>query len=132
MRTGIFAIFGSLEPDGAVFFPNCMGFVLGGGAGGLPVLGSSLVPDRTDGSLNFCFGGDVRPVFVVGMGRRVKPPARLGSSFFSTADTFPVSFGTGGCGAGAWRISLFLASHSSSKWVLHIQFFGWELDSVRE
>ena len=34
-----------------------MGFVLDGRAGGLPVVGSSLVPDRTLGSLDFCFGG---------------------------------------------------------------------------
>ena len=107
MQTGIFAVFGSLEPAGAVCFPNCMGFILGGGTGGLPVLGSSLEPDCNAGSLNFCFVGDVRAVFDVGMGRRVNPPARLGSSFFSTADTFPDSFGAGSCETGALRIPFF-------------------------
>ena len=84
-----------------------MGFILGGGTGGLPVLGSSLEQDSNAGSLIFCFVGDVRTVFDVGMGRRVNPPARLGSSFFSTTDTFPNSFGAGGCETSALRIPLF-------------------------
>ena len=139
MRTGIFAIFSSLELDGAVFFPNCMGFVLGGGAGGLPVLGSSFFPDRTGSSLGFCFMGDIRAAFEVrppvdstGIGRRVSPPARLGSSFFNTADTIPDGFGADVCAMGALSVPNLLASHSSSKWVLHIQFFGWAFNSVRE
>ena len=89
----------SSEPDGAEVIPVCTGFTLGG-AGGLPVLGSSRVPESVLGSLALLSDGSVLPAFetqfpadFTGMGSRVSPPARLGSSFFSMAATVPDGFG---------------------------------------
>ena len=99
--TGIFVITDSSEPDGAVV-PVCTDFTLGG-AGGLPVLGSSRVTERILGSLVLGSDGMVLPALetqlpakFTGMGSQVSPPARLGSSFLNTAGMVPGGFG-GGC-----------------------------------
>ena len=96
------------------------------------------MPERVVGSFVLWSGERMLAVLerfpenFTGMGSRVSPPVRLGSSFLNMADTIPDRLGGGGGGMGALRANAFFASHSSSKWALHKQFLGWEFGFVRE
>ena len=127
----------SPESVDVVVFSTCTGFGLrGGGGGGLPVLGSSLLPVFAIEFLRLCSAWTVRlvlaarpPADAVGVGRRDASFARLGSNFFMMFDTTPDIFLTAG-----WELGTMLPEleedHPLSKCVLHKQDAGWDSGSV--